>query len=194
MAAAPRKSRQPGAVKLGGGAARKGGGWPRWVLPLLALLVLATLLITSLRGGDDQKITAARAAPTATASAAADSAASGTLTSGVRTLRGNVPNTLTAAVGQKATGRAVKVLSVASGTGFWVGTSKSDRTFVEYGSSVGGNESQPYKPKVGDTVDLSGPVRPAPPDPAQTLRLSAGDAEQLTAQGAYINADDVTAR
>lgn len=198
-----RKTKRPGAVALGDREpSRKRGGWLKWLLPLLLLLGLAILLISLLSGGDDKKSTArtqTKAAPTATASPAASSAstsgaASGVLTSQGQTLRGDAPATLTGAVGQQATGRGAQVLSVVSGTGFWVGTSKRDRTFVEYGSSVGGNESQPYKPKVGDTVDLSGPVRPAPADPTKTLDLSARDAKQLTTQGAYINADQVQAR
>lgn len=171
-----------GAYAVGDGRGRKRGGWLWWLLGLLALAALALLLI-SLLGGDDEKQASAPGA-----------GAKNTLTAEGRALRGNAPDTLKGAIGQQATGSANKVLSVASGTGFWVGASNSDRTFVEYGSAVGGNENQTYKPKVGDVVDLRGEVRPAPADPQQTLKLDATDAEQLKAQGAYVNATRVTAR
>lgn len=188
--------RRTAATALGEPAARRGGrGRLKWLLPLLALLLLAGLLIGFL-GGDDDTNTGPGTSAAATPSPAADSTspAAGVLTAGGQTLRAGAPETLTAAVGQQATGRSAKVLSVVGGTGFWVGDSDNDRTFIEYGSSVGSDESQPYKPKVGDVVDLQGEVRPAPEDPAQTLKLSAADAERLTGQGAYINADEVQAR
>ena len=45
---------------------------------------------------------------------------------------------------------------------------------------------------MGDTVDLTGPVRPAPEDPAQTLKLSEADAKTVSERGSYVNADSVT--
>jgi hypothetical protein len=94
----------------------------------------------------------------------------------------------------EATGNSAKVLLVVSGTGFWVGSSNDDRVFVEYGSTVGSDEAQPYNPKVGDVVELRGEVRPAPADPARTLKLAGRDAKQLKVQGAYINVQDVRAQ
>ena len=134
MATKPNRSRKPGAVSVGDRRGG-GGGWLKWLLPLLLLIALAFLLLSLVSGGDDKK----------------------------KSSTARTPATLTGAIGQAATGTGAKVLSVASGSGFWVGTSNADRTFIEYGSTVGGNENQPYKPKVGDTVDLRGPVRQLPP-------------------------------
>jgi hypothetical protein len=75
--------------------------------------------------------------------------------------------------------------------GFWVGSSAQDRVYVEWGGDVGADEAT-YRPKVGEKVNLTGPVRPAPEDPAQTLNLKAADADLVRSQGGYINADDVT--
>lgn len=181
------RTRKPGAVAVGD-RQRGGAGWLKWLLPLLLLLGLAILLISLLSGGDDKKKSSSARTPSSA------SAGSNVLKANGKTVRGDQPATLTGAIGQPATGTGAKVLSVASGSGFWVGTSNADRTFIEYGSTVGGNEDQPYKPKVGDTVDLRGPVRPAPANPSRTLMLNDQDAAQLKAEGAYINADKVTAR
>lgn len=202
MASQPHESRQTGAVAVD--RRRRGGaGWLSRLLPLLLLLALAILLI-SLLGGDDDNGTAdrpqAQATPTATAdqaasaepSTSADGATAGVLSSNGQTLRGDAPDSLAAAIGQRATGRGARVLSVVEGTGFWVGTSRSDRTFVEWGAAAGGNEKKEYyRPEVGDTVDLRGPVRVAPADPAEVLKIGPRDAERVKAQGAYINADRV---
>ncbi|MDA0180569.1 hypothetical protein OJ997_09720 [Solirubrobacter phytolaccae] len=200
--AQPSNNRRAAAVPLGDREPRRaGGGWLKWLLPLLALLLVLVLVLAMRLGGDDDASTSgdrstATAAATATseASAGTSDAGAATLTAGDRPLRGDDAESLTAAVGQQAEGTGATVLSVVSGTGFWVGSSDADRVFVEYGSTVGTDESQPYKPKVGDVVALSGEVRPAPADPAQTLKLGAPDAEQVKAQGAYINAQDVQAQ
>ncbi len=49
----------------------------------------------------------------------------------------------------------------------------------------------PPRPGRADVVDLTGPVRPAPQDPAQTLNLEAADAQVVEQQGGYVNADEV---
>jgi hypothetical protein len=41
-------------------------------------------------------------------------------------------------------------------------------------------------------VDLEGPVRAAPSDPAGVLELKASDAAQVKDEGAYINANRVS--
>ena len=88
-----------------------------------------------------------------------------------------------------AIGREVTVQSVVKDEGFWVGTSQQDRVYVEYGGDVGADENRGLEPAVGDRVNLTGPVRPAPENPARTLNLPEADAQQVTEQGAYINAD-----
>lgn len=85
------------------------------------------------------------------------------------------------------------MLSVVEGEGFFVGTGPQDQTYVEFGGAVGENE-QGEVPQVGDRVDLAGPVRPSPEDPAQTLNLPAAPATAVREQGAYVNADRVTVR
>jgi len=75
--------------------------------------------------------------------------------------------------------------------GFWVGSSEQDRVYVEWGGDVGSDEAT-YVPNVGEKVNLTGPVRPAPQDPERTLNLSAPEAELVSSQGGYVNADEVT--
>ena len=94
---------------------------------------------------------------------------------------------LSGSVGQTAEGSGVVVQSVVPRQGFWVGASKDDRLYVEYGGNVGENEPG-SQPKVGTKVNLAGPVRNAPPDPQKTLNLSGPDAAQVKEQGVYINA------
>jgi len=65
------------------------------------------------------------------------------------------------------------VQSVVEDEGFWVGSSALDRVYVEYGGDVGADETQGFAPEVGDTVDLTGELRPAPADPGKTLKRAA---------------------
>jgi hypothetical protein len=81
------------------------------------------------------------------------------------------------------------VQSVVKDEGFWVGSSQRNRVHVEYGGDVGVDENQGVEPAVGEKVNLTGPVRPAPQNPARTLNLPTHDAQQVTEQDAYINAD-----
>ena len=179
-----RKSRDTGAVALGGQDERKrGGGWLKWLLPLALLAALAIVLIALLGGGDDDRATTGTGTGTS----------AGAITAGGTTLHGDDPGTLTGAIGEQATGQDVRVLSVIKGVGFWVGTSQQDRMFVEYGSKAGGDETQQtFQAKVGQRVNLAGPVQKAPADPEQTLRISGQDAQRVTEQGAFINADRVS--
>ena len=99
-------------------------------------------------------------------------------------------------VDSQATGTGLQVLSKTKG-GFVVGKPGTDPTsseavFVEYGSKVGGDETaSTYRAKVGDTVDLTGPVKEAPENPGRTLELQAAEAKLVKDQGAYVNADTV---
>lgn len=204
----PDRSRR-GAHSIGGPERRKRGGWLKWLLLGLLALALIGGLIALLTGGDDSKSSAkagatATAAAPATPAAPADTAAAapagaagtagtagGSLTAGGADLLGAQGADIASKVGQDATGTGVTVQSVTSG-GFFVGTSATDRRFVEYGGDVGADEpAQAYKPKVGDKVDLTGPVKKAPQDPGQTLKLDGADAALVAQQGAYVNADTV---
>ena len=75
--------------------------------------------------------------------------------------------------------------------GFWVGSGKQDRVYVEWGGDVGSNEAD-YQPRVGEKVNFTGPVRAAPQKPEKTLNLNAADAKLVRSQGGYVNADEVT--
>jgi hypothetical protein len=149
---------------------------------LLGLLALAGIiaLIAGLAGGDD------------------DSASTGGgLRAGNTQLLPVPGDGLGSLVGQTVQGREVVVQSVVRGQedpdaleGFWVGSGNQDRVYVEWGGDVGSNEAD-YTPKVGEKVDLTGPVRPAPQDPERTLNLEPADAELVRSQGGYVNADEV---
>lgn len=197
------RSRSPGAYTTGdGGRRRKRGGWLWWLLGLLALLLLGALLLGLLGGGDDDETETAQptrsteAAPAAGDSTGAAGGSAGAVAGGSLTARNEsllpVPADGLAAYGtETATGREVTVQSVVKDEGFWLGSSQQDRVYVEYGGDVGANENQGVEPAVGDKVNLTGPVRPAPENPARTLNLPEQDAQQVTEQGAYINADTV---
>jgi hypothetical protein len=177
MTTTPSRSRRPGAVAVGDDTRRRrGAGWLKWLLPVLLFVALAVLLIALLGGSDDES---------------SSTGASGTLTANGQALHGNDPAGLSSAIGRTATGKDVRVLAVKRGSGFWVGSSQQDRTFVEWGSAAGGNESQSFVPKAGDHVDLTGPVQKASADPAKLLHIGAADARQVAREGAFVNADRV---
>lgn len=200
------RSRSTGAVRLEDDRDRKKRGlW--WLWPLLGLLLLGLLALLLLRGNDDvadktaSKAKTEAATPTATptqapaeAGAGAAAGAAGTLTAGGASLLPVAKaGKLTDAVGDPATGRNVTVQKIVPGQGFWVGSSASDRVYVELGGDVGQDE-QPAgdaKLKVGDKVNLTGETRPAPEDPAKTLNLDAKSAETVKSQGIFLNADKV---
>lgn len=185
-----------------GARAAGGGGKKKGLLPLLLglllLLALVLLLFFLLRGDDDDS---GRASSTATATAtpagdggSATGGAAGTLTAGGTELL-PVPDAseLDATEGETAEGEGVTVQSVVPGQGFWVGTSETDRVYVELGGDVGEDE-QPGKDVMvaeGDRVDFMGEVRPAPEDPAQTLSLPPSDGDLVKSQGIFVNAADV---
>ena len=178
---------------------RKRGGIP-WLLVALAVIAAIILVVLLLScGSDDDKKSAGSTTTTATSTsgsgqtppAAGTTAGAGTLTAGGASLLAATAPDIKSHIGENAVGEGVKVLST-DGSGFFVGTDESDRQFVEFGGRVGGTEANSEKPAVGDTVRLSGPVRPAPEDPAKTLKLSADAAQAVTERGAYINANTVT--
>lgn len=100
------------------------------------------------------------------------------------------PDRMAREVGRQAAGNDLRVRAVEPGEGFWVGTSDVRRVYVEYGGDAGVDEAKNGLPAVGDHVDLTGEVRPAPQDPARTLKLQPDSAAQVTAHGAYVNADE----
>jgi hypothetical protein len=172
-------------------------GWLWWLLGLLALAAIVALLASLLGNDDDDGGTAANNSGQSGQSATGnDNTAAGLSAGGTQLLP--VPSGgLGSAVGQQTQGRDVIVQSVVRGQedpdaleGFWVGSSEQDRVYVEWGGDVGSDEAT-YVPKQGEKVNLSGPVRPAPENPEQTLNLNAADAELVKSQGGYVNADQV---
>jgi hypothetical protein len=193
-------SRSTGARAIGGERHRKRRmGWLWWLLGLLALAAIAALLLGAF-DGDDEKApaTAGQNGQPGSTEAGGGTAASGALAAGGTSLLPVPDGGLSGAVGQDAQGRDVIVQSVVKGQedpdardGFWVGSSQQDRVYVEWGGDVGANEAD-YQPKVGDKVNLTGPVHAAPQDPEQTLNLNGDDAQLVRSQGGYVNADEVT--
>ena len=86
-------------------------------------------------------------------------------------------------LGQPARADGVRVQSVPADEGFWVGTSETDRIWVQ----LTGTGESGYRVRRGDRVDFTGRVVPTPPGFAQRVGLSAADgAEQLQRQQAHL--------
>ena len=188
----------------GGGGHRKRGILPL-ILGLLALLAIAALL-AALLGGDDDEQQASQSGQQqqqdggqAAQGGAGATGGGGELTAkGASILPGSGAR-IGDAVGETAEGRSVVVQSVVQNAedpqaleGFWVGSSAQDRVYVEYGGDVGADEAD-FQPEVGQRVNLTGPVKAAPQETARVLNLDAADARQVEQQGAYVNADEVSA-
>ena len=124
------------------------GGGLRKLLPLLLGLLLAVLLaglLIALIGGDDSDDKAG--------------SDSGRLAAGGAELLPPPANGLSGQVGETATGQDVVVQSVNGNEGLFVGTSTTDRVYVEWGGDVGENEATRFRPQKGQAGQ---PDRPAP--------------------------------
>lgn len=194
------------------GGTKKKPWWLLALLAIIAIIVLI-LLLSRCGSGDNTATGAAASATSAASSAtssAGSATPSSTTPSGVATTTapasptgtgagtgpltvngaGLLPlataapdGTLTAFVGQTATSTGVTVQSVPADEGFWVGTSATDRVWVQI---IGGGES-PYKVTAGDKVDFTGTVVANATDFPATVGLTAADgAAQLTTQAAHI--------
>jgi len=89
--------------------------------------------------------------------------------------------------GQAVTGSAVQVLSVPADEGFWVGTSDTQRVWVQLTGAAG---ESPYQVRQGDRVDFTGTV--VAHDPGFAATVGVDDAEgagQLSAQAQHIEVD-----
>jgi hypothetical protein len=157
--------------------AGSGSGGLRKLLPLLLGLLLAVLLI-ALIGGDDSDDKAG--------------SGSGRLAAGGAELLPPPANGLSGQVGETATGQDVVVQSVNGNEGFFVGTSTTDRVYVEWGGDVGQNEASRFRPQKGQRVNLTGPLQAAGAAELRKLKLSSADSELVRSQGAFVNADRVT--
>lgn len=197
----------PGATPVGG--RKRGAGRKKGLLlaaALLALLVLAVLLLSQCgtedpRAGSDGSADAGSSVSSSPDGGSAGSSAPGGSAAGAAggsgqivtaggesvldvTARPDAAAALGALSGETATATAVQVLSVPADEGFWVGTSDSQRVWVQLTGEVG---ESPYQVTEGDTVDFEGAV--VAHDEAFAAEVGVDDAEgaaQLTAQAAHI--------
>lgn len=202
----PHPRRQVGATPVGASDRKRR---PAWLLPLLLLLaavVVASLLLSQCGGDDDEDASAAGGTRNPTSSSSADpstgtsSSASptartgagqaGTLTAGTTSLlpltaQADPAGALGAVSGQDVQGVAVQVLEVPADEGFWVGTSDTERIWVQL---TGGGES-PYQVTAGDVIDLQGTlVTHSAGFAAQVGVTDTTAAAQLDAQGHHVEA------
>jgi hypothetical protein len=181
----------------------------------LALLAIAAAIVLPLVLDDDEE-QAARSEPAVTqedpgvaepqgsvggdapedgevGAAGAGDGVEGELTAGGQSMLDDLSGSLRGFVGEEAVGRDLVVQEVVPGQGFFVGFvggPETERVYVELGGEAGEDE-QGALPEEGDRVALSGPVRPAPEEPEQTLGLGPAGADLVRGQGAYINAETV---
>lgn len=126
-------------------------------------------------------------------SAATETGGTGTLTAGPTSLlplAAAAPDgSLATYVGQPATAAGVMVLSVPADEGFWVGTSDTDRVWVQ----IVGNGESPYRVKTGDVVDFTGSVVTHAKKFADRVGVDEAEGAQLLGQQrAHIAADRST--
>jgi hypothetical protein len=139
--------------------------------------VLLAVVLIALIGGDDSDDNAG--------------SDSGRLAAGGVSLLPPPANGLSAQAGETATGKDVVVQSVNGNEGFFVGSSATERVYVEWGGDVGENEASRFRPQKDQRVNLTGPLQPAGTTQLSKLKLSAADAELVRSQGAFVNADRV---
>ncbi len=172
---------ESGARAAGNGDEGKGrSGRKRLLLVLLAVaaVVLLVLLLMTLLGGKKEKSTAPPP---------------GTLAVDDQPLVPTPPSGLGSLAGDPAKGTAVVVQSVNGNEGFFVGPTVADRVYIEWGGDVGANEASRFQPKVGEKVDLTGPVQKASRSELKRLGLPADAEELVEQQGGFVNADTVAA-
>ena len=173
---------------------RKGGGSRvKKLLPLLLgllLLALLVILLISLLGGDDDNDKSKDKAESRPAPAVQSEP--GRLTAGGEAMLPRPTGILSDHVGRSAVGRNLRVHSVNGNEGFFVGSS-ADLQYIEWGGDVGENEPSRFQPRKGQRVNLTGPVERAGVSEVEKLKLSERDADAVLSQGAFVNAERVTA-
>jgi hypothetical protein len=163
-----------------GGENEKRAGWLWPLLALLALLLIAGLLLSLLTGDNDDD------------AAGGGSASTASLTATGKSLLPVPAEGLGALAGDPAKGKALQVVSVNGNEGFSVAKGNSDPVYVEWGGDVGQDEASRFQPKVGQKVNLTGPLQQAGDNVAERLKLEPDDARLVESQGAFVNADRVT--
>ena len=123
----------------------------------------------------------------------AESRVAGSLSAGGARVLPGASGTVRQYAGQPARGQQLRVLSVNSNEGFFVGRNARDRVYVEWGGDVGENEPSTFQPRPGQRVNLTGPVQPIGSlQDLAVLKLRGADATSVGNQGAFVNADTVT--
>ena len=174
-----------GARRVDGG---DGGSGRKKLIPLLLVLLLlavVAILLIALIGGDEGDEKDDRPA----ASGQRDV---GRLTAGGARMLPRPSDVLSSHVGDAASGTNLDVTSVNGNEGFLVG-SRAYRVYVEWGGDVGEDEPSRFQPRMGQKVDFTGPVERARPREVDRLKLSAEERNIVLSQGAFVNADRVSA-
>ena len=145
----------------------------------------------SSESGESSESSEAESSPSESSAAGGAGAAGGggQLVSGQQDLLqlvagGSAATALAEFAGQPATATGVQVLSVPADEGFWVGSSDTERVWVQL---TGGAGESPYQVQEGDTVDFEGTV--VAHDEAFAAEVGvdeANGAAQLTEQGHHL--------
>jgi hypothetical protein len=159
-----------------------------WLFLLLVVALLVVGLFALARRGDEVVVAPA----TQQAPVSPELKGSGRLIAGNVSLlplaqSADAAGSLSRFSGQQARADAVPVESVPADEGFWVGTSTTDRVWVQL---TVGNAESPFRVEAGDRVSFLGTVRPAPPNFADDIGLTGEEgAQQLADLGQYIAVD-----
>jgi hypothetical protein len=172
------------------------GGASKWLLPLLALIALAVVLFFVIKGcGDDESTESASTGTTAEATPEADAGAESMATQAAGSLTADGQDLLPLPNGgleqfadASVTGTGVAVESVVADEAFWVGESEQERVFVHLELT---GES-PFKVQPGDSIDLSGSMKPVQGTEAEQFGVTAEEGlDQLESQGQYIEVTEL---
>ena len=189
---------------------RRKKGFPWWLILALVALVLLALLLLSQCGDDEEDSTAgsdptgtttsssamspsagasSSASGSATGATAAATGGSGTLTAGGQVVLpatggGALNGSLSRYDGQDAVANGVEVQSVPADEGFWVGTSETDRVWVQL---VGQAGESAYQVRAGDLVDFEGTMKSHAAGFAAEVGVTDDEgAQQLSAQQEHV--------
>jgi hypothetical protein len=203
-----------GATPVGGKERKRRPAWLIPLIAAIAAVIVLLLLLSQCgTNGDDGDTSGAGATSSADADDSSGSAQSGSRSGspsssaagqgnaasvgqpGTITANGtavlpaagaNPGGALAAFAGQPAQGAAVQVLLVPADEGFWVGSSDTERVWVQ----LTGEGESAYQVQAGDTVDFEGTVVAHPGGFSEQVGITEADgAAQLTQQGHHIEVD-----